>query len=246
LDALPVNTQLICTFLAVVVGCSAPVHHPPPSESPPSSLSDHTTPPGPLLLARGGRWIVVGLPSARGRGEKLYALSAEPVSGTEHIPVGVVTITAASVTSSGAHMVAWQCKPGPADYEAARSTGLPVIEVHPDMPIRLGACWSRYQNRPEDWKTDTGFVDLTVMVGKDDGVEAGDVFEVLGEPHVDEQGRLVTDYPRIAHCTVVAHEISSLSARCRLHLGDWPAFNRERWLRGGFVQLASPAHEAAP
>jgi hypothetical protein len=195
---------------------------------------------GPRLIARSTGLFVLDLPGIYHRGQHLYVMDKDPLApGHGHERVGMVRVLGENPLK-----VAWYCHPE-SKFEAHLKNGgsLPVEGVKTDTAIRLSKCWGRFLPQPEETWHETGdVVDLTLNLGEGDRVVPGDTFEVVN-PHVDPNTLHVISTERVGQCAVLKHDIEVDRAVCRLVKQEWPKFNREMWVRGGFVhhqQVAPP------
>lgn len=75
----------------------------------------------------------------------------------------------------------------------------------------------------------------------DNQLAAGDLFEVLGEAHVEPVSGAAT-FEVIARCAVQPFGADPLACSCRLDRADWPEFDKQAWIRGGFVHRLQVTH----
>jgi hypothetical protein len=191
-----------------------------------------------LRVADDGKLYVVGLGAIMARGVFIYVLSADPIPGTTtHPPLGLVKVLAPPKATHGAHAVAWYCEPEPA-RDGGSLNGLPAELIHPDIETRVGKCWGRYKPKPETWTKLRS--EVRINLGQGDGVRPGDLFDLLGDANVDDQGRVVTELGQVARCVVLSQQQGSLYSDCEIDLSGWPAYSRETFLAGGFVHRVRP------
>jgi hypothetical protein len=176
----------------------------------------------------------------------LYALSADPLPGTDdHPKIGILR----GVDRTGESLkVAWYTLP---DDDVARHLardGLPIRLIEQDLEPRIGRHWGKYLPQPRStFRGPTGAVELELNLGKDDGVQPGDKYEVLGEPKADAQNRTVDSFALLGTCTVIPFAVEATRAHCQIDRGDEPlAFGEEHWTRGGYLKAITPRSPPAP
>jgi hypothetical protein len=204
--------------------------------APPSAVQPHADP-GPRLRAVGEDLFVSAAPDRYPRGALLYVLSVDAVPGSQtHPRIGLVQVTEPRPVK-----VTWYCRPKVSVVPALPAGGLPVEDFAPDTTLRVGKCWGRSLGQNEsawDQKKAGDPVDLELNLGEGDGVKVGDTFEILGEPHTDNESRTVTGFERLGLCSILPFEGSMDRSVCKLDRSLWPKFSRQWWTRGGFARLA--------
>ncbi|MFO0755297.1 MAG: hypothetical protein U0359_02325 [Byssovorax sp.] len=181
--------------------------------------------------------LFVTTPSNRyPRGTLFYVLSRDPVPGTTtHPRIGLVHVTEPQPVKA-----AWYCRPkAPVDADLL-GQGLPVESFTPDTTLRVSKCWGHYLGQDAAAWKDQGVVDLRLDLGEGDGVKAKDRFEILGDPHVDQDNRTVTGFDKLGVCEVQPFQGALDRSVCRLDRYTATKFDQQRWVRGGYARLEQP------
>ncbi len=185
------------------------------------------------LVCLDGRPVVRGVPAdaAFTDGSWLYARSPAGLR------VAVLAVREADARRGFLKVYGLYSEGGPLVIPAG---GLAVEPVPPGSTARVGkglANALRGDGAAYDRAVSGGEAPrLTLDVGAAHGVEAGDVYRVLGAPIVE--GRAVKGFERKASCRVVAGHVAAESAGCALDRGASPGYGREDWIAGGRVRLA--------
>ncbi|WP_129576895.1 MULTISPECIES: hypothetical protein [Sorangium] len=194
----------------------------------------------PSLRARGDHLFLTAPPDRFKRGELLYVLDPQPLHNDTRLRIGLVQVVSATENT-----VTWYCRPRSPVDAALAGQGLPVAEFKSDTRLRAGKCWGGYDAPGSAAQAGT-VVDLSLHLGPGDGVRPHDLYEVLGEPVVDRDGRAVLGFEPLGHCTVLPFEGTTLTSLCRIDRAVWPKFDAKAMARPGFVKLLQEAPPDAP
>lgn len=187
------------------------------------------------LTCTDGRPVVRDVPpnAAYTRGSWLYARS----------PGGLRTalLAVSAVDAQGGFLSVYglYSEGGPLEIPPA---GLAVEGVPPDSTARVGKGLGnalRREGSEYDRVTDANrrLVMLRLDIGAGSGVEAGDMYQVLGPAIVDAQTRTLTGFERKAICRVAEGEVTAESAGCALDRVEFADYSRDDWIAGGRVRL---------
>jgi hypothetical protein len=232
-------------LLAAIAGCSSNAVQPPqPGPTPPRPAASATA--VPALRFGDGRLYIAGAPEGYGRAAHFYVKAATPLPGTDTRPnIGIVQ----GVERFGAVLTAhWYCRPDQPEQQVLAGSGLPVEGIGQDRIARVGRCLGHYKPPAgATWNEAAGSVDLQIDIGQEHGVKRGDRYEVLGEPVPDPVSRVVIGFENRGVCIVQPYAVSIGFSLCRLDRGaQSKPFNKEDWLRGGFVHLEQPEESHSP
>jgi len=244
------SSLALLSSATAIAGCGPSPDQPPPNVGPERAAA--LPPPGSrrcsdaaqpdaaqdLRLCSGGSGgdvlFVTAKPDSYPRGTFLYVLDPEPLvpGGPTHLRIGLVQVVEPKPVT-----VSWYCHPKRPPGELLTTRGLPVEPFTPDTTVRVGKCWGRHVGQEGSAWTGQGVADLALNLGQGDGVKEGDLYEILGEPNVDPDNRTITGFVVIGRCAVLPFVGSVDRSVCRLDSVMSPKFDKQWWVRGGFVHL---------
>jgi hypothetical protein len=169
------------------------------------------TPVSPRLIADKDRLVVSHPPAGSGRDDFLLVRSATPIAGTTtHQRVGVLRVVN---TDGASQTVCWEAGPY-APLNGLEAEGLPVEPIPEDRLLSL-EFWM-VGMLPASSTCEGAPAILQIDRGTGDGLQAGMVYELLGEPIVDPITRRFIDQKVMGRCTVREDGLGPTSARCQV------------------------------
>jgi hypothetical protein len=225
-----VSLKRACSWLLLLASaCGAAPVSPPVATAPPRDDS-------PRVIRFEKKLYVRNAPAGLDRDRLLYALGAEPLPGSaDRAKIGILR----GVDRNGDSLeVAWFTLIDDDVDTALDRGGLPILLIKQDLEPRIGRHWGKYVPQPEaTFPKPDGDVVLELNLGKDDGVEAGDQYDVLGEPRTNAVNRTVDSFAPLGTCTVLPFGAEATRARCQLDRGlAAPLFDKQHWVRGGYAK----------
>ncbi len=216
------------TLLGLSITC---VH---PSQESPVTPPHPITPEMRLQCSENRGLYLVNAPAGYGLGSFFYVLTHDPLPHTVNDRPRISLVRALRREGMGSSLpVTAYC---PLDVRQVVPDGLPAVAVVEDALLRVAKCVGRFRGQDEArWSEGLGWADLLLDLGDVDGVQPGDVYEVLGAPISDEINHVVIDFEKLGECAIQQYTSTIAQTMCRLDRVQWPRFGREAWIRGGSV-----------
>lgn len=173
------------------------------------------------------------VPAGYGVAKYFYVLAHNPVPHTDDRPRIGMVVARHQEGRKESLMVSVVCPLA----ELPGADGSPAVGVAEDTFQRVGKCVGKFIGQDDArWVETQTFADLVLDLGDADSIAPGDVYDVLGDPIIDDLNHVVRGFEQIGECAVQRDTSGAARTTCRLDRTEWPKFTRERWVRGGSVR----------